>query len=290
ACFRLAREIRFASGPQLVVGRLEAPPQGLALRTRHVGGLAPLLLQLVNAPRDGVGVRFVAQRFHLFAELFLDADVRPSLPFGHFAQIADARRQRFLRRLQLRADVLEVLARGQRRNVRERRADVAQRPVCGPQRQILFLHQRIDAADQLVHAVERVAAPARFRFFVDAAALGFTGGGVLRRLRGCFALLTFGFVEGVLPSRSLGVGGFALLDLLRRFRFGRDPKFRFGLLRGLARGPLGRCPSRVGFVLSVLGRSRILGGLTRSRIFAFTQNLTRALRRRLVLRPLGNLF
>ena len=48
----LGGEVRLAPRPDLVVRGLEAPPQRLALRARHVGGLAPLLLQLADPARD----------------------------------------------------------------------------------------------------------------------------------------------------------------------------------------------------------------------------------------------
>ena len=132
----------------LVVRRLEAAPQRLALRARHVGGLPPLLLQLADATRHGFGILDRPERLHLFAELFLDADVRPPLPLGDLAQFLHLGRQRGLRGLQPLHDLVVVLLRRQRRHVGERGAHVAQRALGGLQREVRLLDERVGASER----------------------------------------------------------------------------------------------------------------------------------------------
>ena len=173
---RLRGEVRFAPRPQLVVDRLEPAPQGLALRARHVGRLAPLLLQFADAACHGFRIVDRPQRLHLFAELFLDPDVRPLLPLGDFAQVLDLGRQRRLRGLQPLHDLVVVVPRRQRRDVGERRsAHRASTRVADLEREVRLLDQCVGASEQLVEAVEAVAAIPRFGLVGLATALRLAG-------------------------------------------------------------------------------------------------------------------
>ena len=149
--------MRFALGPCLVVRRLEALPENLALGARNVGRLPPLLLQIANVAHDLVGIVEAFERLHLLAELLLDPDVGPSLPVGDVAQFLDLRRERRLRGLQPLDDLLVVLARRQRRNGAERRPQIAQRAVARFEREIFARPERFDARRQLLEPGERVA-------------------------------------------------------------------------------------------------------------------------------------
>ena len=82
----------FAARPHLVVRRLEPPPQRFALGARHVGRLAPLLLQIADLPRNLLGVGERAEPFHLRAELFLHAQVGELLPPFGLAHLLHFRR------------------------------------------------------------------------------------------------------------------------------------------------------------------------------------------------------
>ena len=146
----LLGEVRLAPRPRGIVGGLEAAPQHLALRARHVRRLLPLLLQLADLLGDLLGVHDRRQRFHLFAELFLQTDVGPPLPAGDVAQLLDFRREGGLRGLQPLQDVLVVALGRQRRQAAERRAHVAQRALAGFERQVGPRCERLDAAEQLL--------------------------------------------------------------------------------------------------------------------------------------------
>src|SRR6185312_17411550 len=229
--------------------------------------------------RDRFGIFLLAQRFHLLAQLFLDADVGPALPVGDLAQVADARGERLLRGLQTRVHLLEVLARRQRRDVLERGTHVAQRAVGGFERQIFLLHQRLDAAEQLIHPVEAVAPGPGFVLLVDAAALGFAG----RRFpigfgRGLCGRVAFAS-RGVFLRRPLGLLAFAGRGFFGRDGFGRDPRGRFG-----ARRLFTHRRRALVFFSPRLGRHA--GGF----FIALSQHLARALARGLVLRALGDLL
>src|SRR5438093_216723 len=158
ARFSLRREMRFAALPRLVVRRLEPAPQRLALRARHVGGLAPLLLQFSHLLRDLLGIVEGLDRFHLFAELLLDADVRPALPVGDVAQLLDLRYERGLRGLQPADGFLVVTLGRERRNPAKRRAEILERAFAGLERQIGTCGNRLDAAAQLLQPDQGLAA------------------------------------------------------------------------------------------------------------------------------------
>src|SRR6185503_17965060 len=157
ARFGLRREVRFAARPRRVVRRLEAAPQRLALRARHVGRLAPLRLQLAHVPGDLLGILDRLERFHLLAELLLDADVRPPLPVGDVAQLLHLRHQRGLRRLQPLDDLVVILLRRQLRDGAERGADVLQRPLASLEREVGARGNRFEPAGQLLQARQRFA-------------------------------------------------------------------------------------------------------------------------------------
>ena len=158
ARFSLRREMRFAALPRLVVRRLEPAPQRLALRARHVGGLTPLLLQLSHLLRDHLRIVEGRDRFHLFAELLLDADVRPALPVGDVAQLLDLRYERGLRGLQPADGFLVVTLGRERRNPAKRRAEILERAFAGLERQIGTCGNRLDAAAQLLQPDQGLAA------------------------------------------------------------------------------------------------------------------------------------
>src|SRR5262249_45795704 len=161
---RLLGEVGFALGPRFVVRRLEALPQRFALRARHVGGLAPLLLQFADLAGNLLGVVERLERFHLLAELLLNADVRPALPVGDVAQLLHLRRQRGLRRLEALDDLLVVLLRRQLRNRAERSAQLFHGALAGLQRQIGARGGGFDAGRELLQPHQRLAARAVVRF------------------------------------------------------------------------------------------------------------------------------
>ena len=141
----LRGKVRFAARPDLVVGRLEAPPERLALRARHVGGLAPLLLELADPARDLFGILGRLQRLHLLAELLLDADVGPALPAFDLAKLLQLRRERGLNRLQPAHAIVVVLLGRKRRHGAERGADVGERALGRLHRQIVPARERLDS-------------------------------------------------------------------------------------------------------------------------------------------------
>ena len=157
ARFGLRGEMRLALRPRLVVCRLEAAPQRLALRARDVGGLAPLLLQIAHLARDLLGVVQRLQRFHFFAELLLDTDVRPALPVGDVAQLLHLWHQRALRCFEPVDDLLVIATRGQWRNRRQCGAQIAQGALAGFERQLGPRRERLDACGELLETLERLA-------------------------------------------------------------------------------------------------------------------------------------
>jgi hypothetical protein len=162
---------------------LEPFPERLALRARHVGRLPPLLLERADLFGDRLGVLECLERLHLFAELLLDPDVRPTLPVGDVAQFLHFRHQRGLRRLEAFHDLVVVLLRRQLRHRPERRADFLQRALARLQRQIGAAGDRLDAADQLLRA-DQPLAPRLLILFVRR--------GVARRKRGLRSVVLLG--------------------------------------------------------------------------------------------------
>src|SRR5439155_4980773 len=140
-----------------VVRRLEALPQRLALRARHVGRLPPLLLQIAYLPGDLLRIVECLERNHLLAELLLDADIRPSLPVGDVAQLLHLRHQRRLRRFETLDDLIEVALRRERRNREERRPQLLQPALAGFERQVGARGERLGPRRELLQARERVA-------------------------------------------------------------------------------------------------------------------------------------
>ena len=116
-------EVRFAARPDLVVRRLEAPPERVGLRARHVGGLPPLLLQLAHLaarsprdPRAPASASIFAQSCSwtpTFAQRCQSSASRSSCTFGVSAACAAFNR---------RDDLVVVLLGRQRRHRRRARS------------------------------------------------------------------------------------------------------------------------------------------------------------------------
>ena len=137
--------------------RLEAPPQLIGLRPRHIGRLPPLLLKLADLAGNRLGIVERAKRLHLRAEPLLDGDVRPALPLIGFAELLHFRRQRRQQRLEAARDIVVILLAWQLRHSPQRRSNVAQGAIGRLQRQIGTRRERFDAAEQMLHAGERFA-------------------------------------------------------------------------------------------------------------------------------------
>ena len=161
AFFSLRGEMRFAARPDDVMRGLEAAPERVGLRARHVGRQTPLLLQIADLAGNLFGIRKRLQRLHPRAQLLLHGDVREASPFVGLAQLLCFRSQRRLRRFQPTGDVVEIAPRRQGGNVGECRPNVAQRMFGRLDCQIRFRDERLHAARQLVQPGERLAAPAR---------------------------------------------------------------------------------------------------------------------------------
>jgi hypothetical protein len=89
---------------------------------------------LRDSPRGPLFER--RESFHLHAQLFLDAEIRPPLPVGQLPQLLHFRRERGLDFFQPLRDVVMLALRRQRRQIGERRSHVAQRALACLQRQV----------------------------------------------------------------------------------------------------------------------------------------------------------
>ena len=124
---------------------------------RAVSMLEQLLLEVPHVARDVLRILERLERFHLFAELFLDADVRPPLPVGDVAQLLDFRHQRRLHRLAALDDLFVVLLGRQWRHRAERGPHVAQRALAGLERELGPRGERFDAREHLLQPRQRLA-------------------------------------------------------------------------------------------------------------------------------------
>src|SRR5207245_6042877 len=120
-------------------------PERLPLRPRHIGRLAPLLLQIADLLGDLLRILERLERLHLFAELLLYPDVGPALPVGDVAQLLHLWNEPRLRRLETPHDLFVVLLGRQLRNAAKRRAQLLQRALAGLERQIGARGERLDA-------------------------------------------------------------------------------------------------------------------------------------------------
>ena len=91
--------MRLAARPDFIVRRLEAAPQHIGLRARHVGRKPPLLLQVSDLPGDLFGIVEGAQRLHPGAELLLHGEVREAAPLVGLAELLHFGHKGRLRRL-----------------------------------------------------------------------------------------------------------------------------------------------------------------------------------------------
>jgi hypothetical protein len=110
----------------------------------------------MDLTRDLGGILQCVERLHLGAELFLDAEIGPSLPLRELAQFLHFCGEGGLDALEPLNDVVVIALRWKRRQLGKSGPDIAQRALTGLEGEVRFCGKRLRPCSQLDELRERL--------------------------------------------------------------------------------------------------------------------------------------